>query len=201
MRGVSALCVLNLNDIVWVLKSSPPEQVMCSMKVIPIGRWSLWVLLCELFPNTTEQCHVNQCYSVCPLFPIHVWAATRPTGSYLLLCLPPENGLTLINFHAFPLLSLHFCGLVQLGPDQCCAMLCCCPHLVVNTCTPPIQRWAGMGILCEELCSLSLPPSILSTDWQARYLISVVQSFCSCSHISKHLHSPHSVMGWNGSLM
>ena len=201
MRGVSALCVLNLNDIVWVLKSSPPEQVMCSMKVIPIGRWSLWVLLYELFPNTTEQCHVNQCYSVCPLFPIHLWAATRPTGSYLLLCLPPENGLTLINFHAFPLLALHFCGLVQLGPDQCCAMLCCCPHLVVNTCTPPIQRWAGMGILCEELCSLSLPPSILSTDWQARYLISVVQSFCCCSHISKHLHSPHSVMGWNGSLM
>ena len=99
MRGVSTLCVLNLNDIIWVLKSSPPEQVMCSMKVIPIGRWSLWVLLYELFPNTTEQCHLNQCYSVCPLFPIHLWAATRPTGSYLLLCLPPENGLTLISFH------------------------------------------------------------------------------------------------------
>ena len=140
MRGVSTLCVLNLNDIGWVLNSSPPEQVMCSTKVIPIGRWSLWVLLYELFPNTTEQCHLNQCYSVCPLFPIHLWAATRATGRYLLRCLPPENGLTLISFHAFPLLALHVrVDWPGWDPISVAQSLCCCPHLLVNTCTPPIQ--------------------------------------------------------------
>ena len=145
---------------------------MCSTKVIPIGRWSLLVLLYELFPNTTEQCHVNQCYSVCPLFPIHLWAATRPTGSYLLLCLPPENGSTLISFHAFPLLALHFrVDWPGWDPISVAQSLCWCPHLFVNTCTPPIQGWAGMGLLYEELCSLSLPPSTLGTDWPARSIM------------------------------